>query len=129
MRPRRGQSGVALVLAPPRPHGGAAHPAGWVLRAVPRRLAAAPAWSAATDPVARVVMPGVRTRGTTGSGERQRREWYGATDHHRVTGLEGTLDGVGLGSLAPVDPPATFGFSSSPRSPSLTAVVSTVEVG
>ena len=34
---------------------------------------------AAVDPVARVVMRGVRTRGSAGHG---RREWYGATDHH-----------------------------------------------
>ena len=34
-----------------------------------------------TDPVARILLRGVRTRGTAGNG---RREYYGATDLHRV---------------------------------------------
>jgi len=37
------------------------------------------------------------------------------------------LDGVDLGELALVDPPCRFGFSSTPRSPSVTSVVTTVE--
>jgi hypothetical protein len=99
-------------------------PLGLALRAVPRRLAESPAWCALTDPVARVALPGVRTRGTAGQG---RREWYGATDTHRVTGLSGTFDGRDLGELADVDPPCSFGFSSVPRKPSVTEVVTTVE--
>jgi hypothetical protein len=39
---------------------------GRLLRAVPRRLAESPAWCSLTDPVARVVLRGVRTRGSTG---------------------------------------------------------------
>ncbi|GAA1907016.1 hypothetical protein GCM10009737_04750 [Nocardioides lentus] len=97
---------------------------GVLLRGVPTRLAAAPAWCTLTDPVARVVMRGVRTRGTARHG---RREYYGATDVHAITGLEGELDGVDLGALAPVDPPCRFGFSSTPRRPSVTSVVTTVE--
>ncbi|WP_299053423.1 hypothetical protein [uncultured Nocardioides sp.] len=97
---------------------------GVLLRAVPRRLATSPAWCAVTDPVARVVMDGVRTVGTAREG---RREWYGATDLHRVTALTGSFDGVGLGELADVDPPCRFGFSSAPRTPSVTAVVTTVD--
>jgi hypothetical protein len=31
------------------------------------------------------------------------------------------------GRLAPVDPPCRFGFSSTPRRPSVTSVVTTVE--
>lgn len=97
---------------------------GHLLRAVPSRIATAPAWCAAVDPVARVVMRGVRTRGTAGQ---DRREWYGATSVHEVTALTGAWRGQPLGALAPVDPPCRFGFSSTPRRPSVTDVVTTVE--
>jgi hypothetical protein len=100
-------------------------PLGLALRAVPRPVAEAPVWCTVTDPVARVVLRGVRTRGTAGN---DRREWYGATDTHRVVGLSGSFDGVDLGDLADVDPPCRFGFSSTPRRPSVTEVLTTVEV-
>jgi hypothetical protein len=96
---------------------------GAALRLVPRRVAESPAWCALTNPVARVALRGVRTRGTAGG---DRREWYGATDVHRVVSMTGSLDGDDLGQLAAVDPPCRFGFSSTPRSPSVTAVVTTV---
>ena len=105
-------------------HVGRRTPLGRLLRAVPRRLAESPASCALTDPVARVLLRGVRTRGTASSG---RREWYGATDTRAITSIAGSFDGVPLGTLAPVDPPCGFGFSSTPRRPSVTAVVSTVE--
>ncbi len=98
-------------------------PLGVALRCVPGPLATSPAWCTVTDPVARLVMDGVRTRGTAGNG---RREWYGATDAHRVVDLAGTFDGTDLGALADVDPPCRFGFSSTPRRPTLTRVVTTV---
>ncbi|MGV9573333.1 hypothetical protein ACWDRX_29435, partial [Streptomyces nigra] len=47
---------------------------GHLLRAVPGALAGRPAWSALTDRPARLLMPGVRTRGSAGGG---RREWSG----------------------------------------------------
>ena len=97
---------------------------GTLLRAIPPRVATAPAWCALVDPVARVALRGVRTRGTAGQG---RREWYGATSVHEVTALAGSWRGVSLGALAPVDPPCSFGFSSTPRRPSVTSVVTTVE--
>ena len=97
---------------------------GWLLRAVPRRLAQSPAWCAVTDPVARLLLRGVRTRGTARGG---RREWYGATDARAVTTVAGSFDGAPLGTLAPVDPPCGFGFSSTPRRPSVTEVVTTVQ--
>lgn len=97
---------------------------GVALQAVPSRLAEAPAWCTLTDPVARVVLRGVRTRGVAREG---RREWYGATDIRAVTSLTGSFDGAGLGSVAPVDPPCRFGFSSTPKRPSVTTVVTTVE--
>jgi hypothetical protein len=99
-------------------------PLGTALRAVPRRVAESPAWCTLTDPVARVVLRGVRTRGTAGG---DRREWYGATDVHRVASIEGAFGGALLGSLADVDPPCRFGFSSTPRRPSVTRVVTTVD--
>jgi hypothetical protein len=103
---------------------GAPTAAGRLLRLVPTRLATAPAWCALTDPVARVVLRGVRTRGTAGQ---SRREWYGATSARAVTRLRGMWRGEDLGALAPVDPPCRFGFSSTPRRPSVTTVVTTVE--
>ncbi len=101
-------------------------PLGWLLRAVPAPVAQSPGWCAMTDPVSRVVLRGVRTRGTAGNGGR---EWYGATDARAVVAASGRFDGTGLGVLAPVDPPCRFGFSSTPRRPSVTEVVTTVEWG
>lgn len=103
---------------------GARTPLGAALRAVPRRLAESPAWCTLTDPVARLLLRGVRTRGTAGGG---RREWYAATDAHRIVSLAGTFDGVPLGELADVDPPCRFGFSSTPKRPTVTTVVTTVD--
>jgi hypothetical protein len=94
------------------------------LAVVPGPLATSPAWCTLTDPVARLVLRGVRTRGSAG---RDRREWYGATSVRSVAAIRGTWRGTDLGSLAPVDPPCRFGFSSTPRRPSVTDVVTTVE--
>ncbi|WP_027862208.1 hypothetical protein [Marmoricola sp. URHB0036] len=99
-------------------------PLGRLLRLVPARLATSPTWTRATDPVARAVLSGVRTRGTAGNG---RREFYGATDVHRITSLTGSWQGADLGSLAPVSPEPGFGFGSTPRTPSVTTIVTTVE--
>jgi hypothetical protein len=96
---------------------------GRLLRIVPARVAESPAWCTLTDPVARVVLRGVRTRGSAGNG---RREWYGATDVHAVTAAAGSFDGADLGALAPVWPAPRFGFSSTPKRPSVTTVVTTV---
>ncbi len=99
-------------------------PLGWLLRAQPRALATRPGWTTVTDPVARVMLRGVRTRGSAGDG---RQEYYGATDLHRVTSLSGTWQGLDLGELAPVDPDPRFGFGSTPRRPSVTQIVTTIE--
>lgn len=98
---------------------------GRLLRLVPRRLGTSPAWCTVTDPVARVVLRGVRTRGSAGGG---RREYYAATDHRAVVSASGTFDGVGLGGLAPVSPEPGFGFSSTPPRPSVTSLVTTVQL-
>jgi len=102
---------------------GARMPLGHLLRLLPGALAASPAFATVADPVARVAMRGVRTRGMARAG---RREFYGATDLRAVTSVTGSLDGIPLGSLAPVDPPCRFGFSSTPRTPSVTDVVTTI---
>ncbi|MFL6177665.1 MAG: hypothetical protein ACJ715_13510 [Ornithinibacter sp.] len=98
-------------------------PVGHLLRLVPRSVAQSPAFATVADPVARVAMRGVRTRGMARAG---RREFYGATDLRTVTSLTGTLDGIPLGGLAPVDPACRFGFSSTPKRPSVTDVVTTI---
>ncbi|MDP2773062.1 MAG: hypothetical protein Q8O61_05855 [Nocardioides sp.] len=99
---------------------------GRALRLVPRRVAVAPWWCSVTDVVARRVLAGVRTKGTAGNG---RREWYGATDSRQIVAMTGSFEGQDLGALALVDPPPAFGFSSTPKRPSVTNVVTTVELG
>jgi hypothetical protein len=98
---------------------------GWLLRAVPRPVARSTWWVSAVDVPARVVLRGVRTRGTAGG---DRREWYAALDNHLVVAAGGRLGATDLGSLADVRPPVRFGFGSVPRRPSLTRVVTTVRV-
>lgn len=75
-----------------------------------------PAWVTrfVEAPVARALM-GVQTYGTSPSGVR---EWYRADGYRRLAVARGTLDGVDLGPMAPVDPPCGFGFSEPPRRPS-----------
>lgn len=97
---------------------------GRLLGVVPDQVATAPWWCHATDVVARTVLTGVRTAGET----RDRREWYGATANRAITTASGSLDGVDLGALAPVTPAPRFGFSSTPATPSVTDVVTTVEL-
>jgi hypothetical protein len=98
-------------------------PLGWLLRCVPVALATRPWFTHLTDPVARVALRGVRTRGVAREG---RQEFYAATDLHRVTASGGSFDGVPLGALGPVWPACRFGFSSTPRVPSVTSVTTTV---
>ncbi len=98
---------------------------GRLLTVVPRVVARAPWWCAVTDVVARLVLRGVRTRGETGD----RREWYGATANASLRAASGSFDGRDLGQLADVDPPPRFGFSSTPPRPSVTDLVTTVELG
>lgn len=100
-------------------------PLGRLLRLVPRRVAVAPAWARLTDPVARVVLRGVRTRGTAGN---DRREYYGATDLRRVTEVSGSWRGRDLGALRPVTPEPRFGFGSTPQQPSVTSIVTTIDI-
>lgn len=96
---------------------------GAALWAVPSRLARARWWTSTLDPIARLVLPGVRTRGSAGN---DRREWYAALDLHRLDSANGTFDGRPLGELAPVAPPVRFGFGSVPDRPSIVRVATTV---
>lgn len=98
---------------------------GMLLAALPRPVARSRAFAAAADPVARVLVPGVRTVGSAGAG---RREWYGATGQHAVVAVDGTWDGASLGPLLPTVPPVSFGFSSVPHRPTVTAVRTTIAV-
>ncbi|MET8685204.1 hypothetical protein ABZV77_13395 [Streptomyces sp. NPDC004732] len=98
---------------------------GRLLRMVPDRLASSPGWAGLCDVPARLLMPGVRTRGSAGRG---RREWYAARDLRTITAARATWEGRDLGALTAVDPPVRFGFGSVPRRPSLTRVVTTVEL-
>ena len=98
-------------------------PLGRLLRLVPPALATSPAWSRVTDPVARSLLRGVRTRGSAGGG---RTEVYGATDLHLIDRMRGTWEGRSLGDLGPVTPDPGFGFGSTPPAPSVTTLVTTV---
>lgn len=69
-------------------------------------------------PISRAAL-GVSTYGSSPTGVA---EWYRATLVRRVVGGEGTLDGVGLGALAPVDPPLRVGFAEPPKFPSFVLV-------
>lgn len=102
---------------------GARHPWGMVLRAVPRRLHG-PRLARVMNPVAGLVMPGVHTYGSAKNG---RVEAYVAHDLHRVKEISATWEGHPLGQLADVDPAPRFGFSGSPRMPSITRVTTFVE--
>ncbi|WP_406729589.1 hypothetical protein WJ438_04800 [Streptomyces sp. GD-15H] len=99
---------------------------GFLLCAVPGALARRPAWSALTDWPTRVLLPGVRTRGSAGGG---RREWYGAHDLRPIAALSALFEGEDLGAMARVEPPVRFGFGSVPRKPTVTRVTTTVELG
>lgn len=96
---------------------------GYLLACQPRSLTRSTRWSTLLDPLARFLLPGVRTRGSAGGG---RREYYGASDVRRVLAMTGTWRGVPLGHLRGVDPPVTFGFGSTPSSPVVTRLVTTI---
>ncbi|MFF1883655.1 hypothetical protein ACFVVC_19530 [Pseudarthrobacter sp. NPDC058196] len=96
---------------------------GSALRAVPRSLAVHPRWLSAVNPLAALAAPGARTYGTAGSG---RAEYYGVSDLHHVTSAVVSWEGADAGTLAPIRPAVTFGFSSVPPRPSVARVRTTV---
>jgi hypothetical protein len=93
---------------------------GALLGLLPRRLATSARWLTLIDPVARIMLRGVRTKGSAGSGTT---EFYGAYEVRRIDSLFGTWRGRDLGTLAPVEPAVRFGFGSTPRQPTLTSLV------
>ncbi|RIJ69554.1 hypothetical protein D1871_21825 [Nakamurella silvestris] len=99
---------------------------GALLWLVPRPIARSRWWATLIDPIVRVVLPGVRTRGTAGFG---RREWYSALDAHPITSIAASWQEEDLGRLVPVDPPVEFGFGSTPASPMLVRVRTTIHGG
>ena len=104
---------------------GSRAPLGHVLRCVPASVGRTLTLAHLTDAVARRLMPGVRTLGSAGNG---RLEWYAATDLHHLTASTARWDGTDLGALTAMSPPPDFGFGSTPRRPSLTALTTTVRL-
>lgn len=96
-----------------------------MLRLVPRRIATAPGWLRAIDPVASRLIPGVHTAGSARNG---RREYYGVRRTRRICAIDGTFRGVDLEGLAPLDPPVRFGFSSASALPQLVTVTTTIDI-
>ncbi|MFC5061070.1 hypothetical protein [Actinomycetospora atypica] len=99
-------------------------PLGFLLRAVPPRLATSPRWIATIDAIARRVLPGVRTVGSAGNG---RTEYYGARDLHRIVAARTDLDGADQGGLRPVSPAVHFGFGSTPTAPSWVRITTLID--
>jgi hypothetical protein len=97
---------------------------GRLLSLMPRAIVTAPWFCAISDPIARVFLSGVRTRGSAGGG---RREYYGARGQRRIVSVEATWQGEDLGCLSPVDPPVRFGFGSTPKAPAMTLITTTID--
>jgi hypothetical protein len=97
---------------------------GALLRSVPPPLAQNLSWVRLISTPA-TVLQGVRTYGTAGN---HRREWYAAQDLHQITSAAATLNGTDLGPLTEIDPPVRFGFTSTPSTPSLTRVTTTIQL-
>jgi hypothetical protein len=104
-------------------HLGRRTPLGYLLRAVPTRLATSPRWIATIDAIARRVLPGVRTVGSAGRG---RTEYYGARDLHRIVDATVHVGGEHQGPMTDVDPPVRFGFGSTPTTPSWVRITTLV---
>ena len=96
-----------------------------LLRLIPPRLATAPVWLRAIDPIASRLITGVRTAGSAGNG---RREYYGVRRTRRITAVDAYFRGKGLGELAPLTPAVRFGFSSAPADPQMVSVTTTIDL-
>lgn len=94
-----------------------------VLLLVPAVIRGREWWARLISPIARLLMPGVRTHGSAGG---NRTEWYAARDIRRLASAQVTWRDQDLGSLAPVSPPVRFGFASSPALPTVTRLTSYV---
>ena len=110
--------GLALTFAV-----GRRRPVTVALRVIPPPVRHSELFARLCDPVARRLMPGVRTHGSAGNG---RTEWYAAREVRAITACTATWQGRDLGALAPVRPAVRFGFGSAPTAPSLTEITSHV---
>jgi hypothetical protein len=114
-----------LVRAALGPPGAASR----LLRSRPRRLRASETWSRFEDTVARPLVapllggPGVRSRGTTRAGIRER---YVAHDLRPVAAAHAVVDGSPCGALVPLTP-SGFGFSEFPARPAHVRVTAIFE--
>jgi hypothetical protein len=126
-----GEDGLA-VLAPGLEVRAALGPRGAtsrLLRSRPRRLRTCDAWSRIEDAVARPLVapllggPGVRSRGTTRAGVRER---YVAHDLRPVAAAHAVVDGSPCGALVPLTP-CGFGFSEFPARPAHVSVTAILE--
>lgn len=97
---------------------------GRLLSVAPTAVVTSPWFCTISDPIARVALRGVRTKGTAGGG---RREYYGAHGQHHITATTASWKGDDLGPLSDVDPPVRFGFGSTPRTPSTTLIRTTID--
>jgi hypothetical protein len=100
-------------------------PFDWLLRLVPPILTRAPAWLRLINPLASMLVPGVRTAGSAGNGHR---EYYGVRRTRLITAVEGTFGGVDVGGLTALHPPVRFGFSSAPPTPQFVSVATTIDL-
>lgn len=95
---------------------------GRLLNLIPTAIATHPRWLTAVNPLAKILMPGVRTVGTTRDNHRQ---YYGVTGARLVTSATASWAGDSLGELSSVRPRVGFGFSSTPKKPQVVAVTTT----
>lgn len=100
-------------------------PFDWLLRLVPPILTRAPGWLRLINPLATMLVPGVRTAGGAGNG---RREYYGVRRTRLITAVDGTFDGADVGGLTALHPPVRFGFSSAPSTPQFVSVTTTIDL-
>lgn len=96
---------------------------GRILERIPPVVAVHPRWLGAVNPLAGLLVPGVRTAGSAGG---ERREYYGVRSIRSLTGAQASWDGRDLGSLSAIDPPVRFGFSSVPSKPQIVAVTTSI---
>lgn len=97
---------------------------GHLLRLLPTAPSMTTVLADLADPIARNLLEGVRTRGTAGG---DRREWYAASDQHAIDAVRATWGERSLGTVARIDPPVRFGFSSVPPAPAVTRVRTTID--
>lgn len=96
---------------------------GRLLSLIPTAVATHPRWLTLINPVAKILMPGVRTVGTTRDG---RRQFYGATGARAIMSATAAWAGDSLGDLTSVRPRVRFGFSSTPKKPQVVDVTTAV---